>query len=235
MKNFLSVTVKASVLAGMLLTSSYAHQSIAAKVGQHYELKFWAHNGFEDYKKEQFLGASAYDINAKMIKTGVDYSKANPAILTASSPAVVITNFDAGYWSKTDSGYVAKPAYEINGLVFDTLRSLKIGKTYFSYSPALANPLGLDFEVTALINPFNLKIGDILPVLVTYKGAPLKGAKFENQTDDLDVVTNEYGIAFIKIVSKGLNIIAARYEEPLLGNAQAKKLLIQSSISFTLE
>lgn len=78
-------------------------------------------------------------------------------------------------------------------------------------------------------------MGDTLPVLVTFNGKALAGAKFENQTDDLSETTNEYGIAFIKIVSKGLNIIAARYEKPLLDDPQAKRLLIQSSISFNLE
>lgn len=154
-----------------------AHQSVAVKVGQHYELKFWAHNGFEDYKKEQFLGAAAYDLSAKEIKTGVDYSKQPPAILTAAPAAIVVTSFDAGYWSKTDAGYVTKPAYEAAGVVFDTLRSLKIGKTYFAYSLALSAPLGLELEVTPLKDPFSLKVGDVLLVLVAYQGRALAGAK----------------------------------------------------------
>lgn len=212
-----------------------AHQSIAQKVDKHYELKFWAHDGFAPYLKEQFLGAVAYDKDAKQIKTGIDYSKDIPAILTSSSPALIVTNFDAGYWSKTDAGYVQKPAYETNTIVFDTLRSVKIGKTFFDYSLPLSQPLGLELEVTPLVDPFSIKVGERLPVLVTYAGSPLANASFENQTEDLDETTNSYGIAFIPIKQKGLNIIAAAHKKQLLTDNNARWLMIQSSISYTLK
>lgn len=221
--------------AFLLVTSLQAHQSIASKVDKHYELKFWAHTGFAPYKKEQFLSAKAYDLQGKEIKTGVDYSFDQPHILTGSSPALIVTNFDAGYWSQTDKGYISKPAYETNTIVFDTLRSIKIGKTYFSFSDQLLQPIGLKLEVTPLTNPLEIKVGQKLPVLVTYNGKPLANSKFENQTDDLEEITNQYGIAFIPVKTKGLNIIAARYQEPLLDDPQASKLLLQSSISFELK
>lgn len=232
--------LKSSLALGLLafLSSAcvlQAHQVIASKVDKHYELKFWAHDGFESYKKEQFLYAQGYDLQGGKIKTGIDYKFDTPKILFESTPALIVTSFDAGYWSKTSKGYTPLAAYEAGGIVFDTLRSIKIGKTFFSSSMQLLQPLGLELEVTPLKDVFSLKPGDKLPVLVSYQGKPLAGAGFENQSDDLDELTNSYGIAFVPIKSKGLNIIAAKYEMPLLSDPQARRLLLQSSISFELK
>lgn len=224
----------------MACSISQAHQVVTQSVDKNkFEAKFWAHGKFQDYVSAQVLGAKAYDESLKPIKTGIIYhyddAKKSPEILTEKSPAIMTTLFDAQYWVQTDAGYVTGDKVTAKGIVFDAIKSVKIGKTYLSWNEKMLMPIGLKLEVIALSDPFKLKVGDKLPVLVLKDGKPANGVKFEDAKDDLDEATNEFGIALIPIKDKGLNIIAARGEEPLFGDPKAERLLIQSSISFELK
>lgn len=237
----LSKVLFKSALAAVCLTASLqAHQVVAQSVDKNkFELKFWAHEKFENYASEQFLGAKAYDENLKKIKTGVVYNydddKKVPEILTEKSPAIITLTFDAKHWVQTDQGYIVGDRVKTKGIVFDAIKSMKIGKTYFSWNENFLKPIGLKLEVIALSDPFKLKVGDNLPVLVLKDGKPAKDIGFETAKDDLDNVTNEFGIALIPIKEKGLNIIAAKSSEPIFNDVSAERLLIQSSISFELK
>lgn len=227
-------------LALILGVSAQAHQIVAQSVGTNkFEAKFWAHGSFEKYKPEQLLGAKAYDANLDEIKTGIiyHYGEANvaPEILTQKTPAVLVTTFDANYWVQTDAGYVVGDKVATKGIVFDAIKSVKLGKTLFSWNEKLLSPIGLKLEVIALSDPFKLKVGDKLPVLVLKDGKPLEGVAFEDAKDDLSEVTNKFGIALIPIKEKGLNIIAARSQEPLFDDPKADTMFMQSSLSFELK
>ncbi len=232
-------TFLAAGLAAVLGVSAQAHQIIAQSVGANkFEAKFWAHGSFEKYKPQQLLGAKAYDKDLQEIKTGLLYnygSDKTPEILTDKAPAVIVANFDAGYWVETNKGYIVGDKLSAKGIVFDAIKSVKIGKSYFSWNEKMLKPLGLKLEVIALANPFKLKVGDKLPVLVLKDGKPLAGAGFEDAKDDLSEVTNEFGIALIPVKAKGLNIIAARASESIFNDAKADTLFMQSSISFELK
>lgn len=223
-----------------LTMSAQAHQVIANSVGKNkFEVKFWAHDKFESYSSEQLLGAKAYDENLNRIKTGIAYNfndaKKAPEVLTEKAPAIVTMFFDANYWVQTDDGYIVGDKVKTKGIVFDAIKSIKIGKTYFSWNEKFLNPIGLKLEVIALKNPLEVRVGESLPVLVLKDGEPLEGAGFETAKDDLETVTNKFGIALILIKEKGLNIIAAKSAEPIFTDPKAERLLIQSSISFEVK
>lgn len=234
-KKFLSVIAIVALGFGV----ANAHQVVASSIGKNkFEAKFWAHKGFEKYDSAQLIGAKAYDKDLAAIKTGINYNYKNekaPEILTEKAPALVVTFFDAKHWIQTDSGYVNGKKTEVEGIVFDDLKSVKIGKTYLAWNENMIKPVGLKVEVIALSNPLASKVGDLLPVLVLKDGKPFKGAEFETAKEDLEVKTNEFGIALIPIKDKGLNIIAAGTQEPLFNDPNAHKLLIQSSISFEVK
>ncbi|CZE48141.1 DUF4198 domain-containing protein [Campylobacter geochelonis] len=224
------------IVAYLLTSSLFAHQIIAEKKDNHYEIAFWAHDGFNKYDKKQLMSAKAYDINAKPILSGIDFSKDTPQILTDGKVAVVTAVFDALYWTQTDKGYENISQDEFKGVVFDSLRSIKLGKTYFAYSEKLSKPLGLELEVTPLINPLTIKVGEKLPVLVTYQGKVLSGAEFETKDGELDgVKTDEFGIAFVPIKSSGLQIIAAVHTYPYIFDRLSQNITVQSSISFEVK
>ncbi|ARR01115.1 MULTISPECIES: DUF4198 domain-containing protein [Campylobacter] len=222
-------------------TTLCAHQVVTQNVGTNkFEVKFWAHGDFSPYKSNQLIDAKAYDESLKEIKTGINYhfgENKTPEVLTAAKPAIIASAFDAGYWVESDKGgdFIDGGKNSVKGVVFSTSRSVKLGKTYFSWNQNLVSPIGLKLEVIALSNPFKLKIGDYLPVLVLKNGEPIEGIGFEVGKEKSKSVTNKFGIAQIEIKEKGLNVIAAIDSEQELNDPNANTLLLQSSISFELK
>lgn len=213
-----------------------AHQIVAKKVDNAFEIGFWAHDKFIGYDKRSLIGVKAYNQQAKPIKTGVDYKNEVPKVLPIESPYIISSVFDAGYWSDTQSsGYINKAVNDVNEIVFDTLKSIKIGKTIFKWSENFTNPLGLKLEVTPLFDPLKLKVGDELIVLVTKDGKALKNASFEDKMGDIDVKSNNFGIAYLPIKEKGMQIFAVIYNENLVDDLQAQRLTLQSSLSFEVK
>ncbi|MBP3224120.1 MAG: DUF4198 domain-containing protein [Campylobacter sp.] len=230
---------KKALLFVALCMCANAHQIVIQNIDTNkYEVKFWAHGEYEKYASEQLIAANGFDENLKPIKTGIDYkfddANATPVVLTASKPALMSGIYDAGYWIETDEGgsFVKGGLKSVKGVVFANSRSLKIGKTYFSWNEAMLSPIGLDFEIIALADPFSLKDGDKLPVLVLKNGKPSPKTKFEvGVHEDWEISTNEFGIALIP-VEKGLNVIAAKSARSEYSDPNANKLLIQTSITF---
>lgn len=229
--------MKKLALAILLATSTlFAHQITAKNnlKGQ-YEAAFWAHGKYQNFDIKQLKGANSYDINNKEIKTGIDFSK-GPFLLTAKKPAMVTLTFDAGYWVKGDNGYENTSPTKYKGIVYNTLKSVKYGKRYFQWSESFLNPTGMFLEVLPLIDPLKIKAGDKLPVLVLKEGKAFANAGFETSDyEDLDVKTNAYGIAYIPVKSKGLQIIAAKYYGDEINDTKVNKITIQSSISFEVK
>ncbi len=219
----------------ILATSIYAHQ-VTVKEGANntFKPKFWAHGEFKSFEAKQLKGAKAYDINNKAIKTGIDFE--NLSILTAKKPAMVTLTFDAGYWVKGDNGYKNTNPTTYKGIVYDTLKSIKYGKRYFEYSDSFINPVGLKLEIVPLINPLEIKPNDKLPVLVIKDGKPAEGISFETSDyENLDIKTNEFGIASIPVKTSGLQIIAAVYYANQINDPKVNNITIQSSISFEVK
>lgn len=229
--------MKKIILSTLLITSSiFAHQITAKKeLNGTYKAAFWAHGKYLDFQTKQLKGAVSYDINNKEIKTGIDYSK-GASLLTAKKPAMISLTFDAGYWVKGDNGYENVDPSAYKGIVYNTLKSVKYGKRYFQWSESFLKPSGMFLEVLPLVNPFTIKKGDKLPVLVLKNKKAYANAGFETSDfEDLDVKTNAYGIAHIPVKNSGLQIIAAKYYADEINDANVNKITIQSSISFVVK
>lgn len=229
--------MKKIILSSLIAASClFAHQ-ITAKLdsNNHYSASFWAHGKYDTFDVKQLKGATAYDENNQVIKTGIDYSKGSELIMV-KKPAMVALSFDAGYWTETQNGYENVDPRKYKGIVFNTLKSIKYGKRYFKWSDEFINPIGLSLEVVPLINPFSIKKGDKLPLLVIKDGKALENASFETSDyEDLDIRTNKFGIANIPVKSSGLQIIAAKYYTNEISDPNVNNITIQSSISFEVK
>ncbi|RXJ68245.1 hypothetical protein CRV08_08305 [Halarcobacter ebronensis] len=229
--------MKKIVLSALIATSCvFAHQ-ITAKLDSNnkYSAQFWAHGKYDTFNITQLKGATAYDENNKEIATGIDYSKGS-TLFMAKTPAMIALSFDAGYWTQTQNGYEHIDPKKYKGIVFNTLKSIKYGKRYFKWSDNFTKPIGLSLEVIPLINPFSIKKGDKLPVLVIKDGKALANASFETSDyEDLDVKTDKFGIANIPVKSSGLQIIAAKYYTNEITDPNVNNITIQSSISFEVK
>lgn len=230
--------MKKFTLALVLATSTmFAHQITAKKAENNtYKAQFWAHGKYQKFDARQLKGATAYDLNNNVIKTGIDYAKGT-TLLTAKKPAMISLTFDAGYWVEGNNGYEAiKDPSKYKGIVYNSLKSIKYGKRYFQWNDSFLNPIGMKLEVIPLINPLNIKVGEKLPVLVLKDGKALENAGFETSDyGDLNVKTNKYGIANIPVKNKGLQIIAAIYMDDEVSDINVNSITIQSSISFEVK
>jgi nickel transport protein len=229
--------MKKAILILLLLTNVlFAHQITAKKNSDGtYKAAFWAHGKYQEFNIKQLKGATAYDANNNVIKTGIDYSK-GPTLLTTKKPAMITLTFDAGYWVKGDNGYESIDPTAYKGIVYNTLKSIKYGKRYFQWNESFLKPTGIYLEVLPLINPFSIKRGEKLPVLVLKEGKAYANAEFETSDyEDLNLKTNTYGIAYIPIKNTGLQIIAAKYYGDEINDSNVNKITIQSSISFEVK
>lgn len=229
--------MKKLTLSILLATSTlFAHQITAKKdTNGAYKAAFWAHGKYQNFDLKQLKGATAYDINNNEIKTGIDYSK-GAKLLTAKKPAMVKLTFDAGYWVKGNNGYENVDPTKYKGIVYDTLKSIKYGKRYFQWNENFLKPSGMYIEVLPLVNPLKIKKGDKLPVLVLKNGKAFANAGFETSDyEDLNIKTNEFGIAYIPVKNKGLQIIAAQFYGDEINDSNANRITIQSSISFEVK
>jgi nickel transport protein len=223
------------IVAGLLLALSLqAHQILVQKADTGYEAIYWAHeNGFIKYDKHQLKGIKAFGKNAKVLNAGIDFSGTTPKLLIDGKPLMVTLFFDGGYWTKTIQGFKNIAPKDAKGVIFSSLKSVKFSKTLLEWDKSFKNPVGLKMEVTPLVNPFNLKIGDKLPVLVTKDGKAFAGASFEtSDNDDPTFKTNAYGIAYIPILKKGLMIIAAKSYMPQVADMNVENITVQSALVF---
>lgn len=220
----------------ILLSGVFAHQIVAKPVGKNkYEIAFWTHDGFEKYNPSQLLSVKAYGSDLKSIRAGIDYQK-NALVLSEKTPAIMTAIFDAGYWVETHKGFVKGDRMSAKGIVFSSLHSIKMTKTLFSWSESMTKPVGEVYEIVPLKNPFSLKVGDSLPILVLENGKPASGVSIEVANhDELQVKTDNEGKVLIPIKAKGLQIIAASFEKTLFDDPKATTLFIQSSLTFELK
>jgi nickel transport protein len=167
------------------------------------------------------------------MNTGIDYDGDIPALLTEGKVGMFTLAFDAGYWRKTTKGYQSVKEMEYKGVMFGSLKSYKFGKTLFTWHENFAKPTGMYLEIVPLQNPYSLKVGQSLPVLVLKEGKPLAGAGFEgNQIEEGVLKTDDYGIAHVPLHKKGQLIIAAKFYTQQVADPLADSITIQSSLAF---
>lgn len=123
---------------------------------------------------------------------------------------------------------------EVKGTIFAAMKSASINKNYFSWSENLIKPLGVKFEIIALSNPLNLKVGESLPVLVVKDGKPAKNVNFYTPKDEPKITTNEFGIALLPIKKAGSQSFSASSQEQIF-EENANSLFLSTSISFEIK
>lgn len=229
-------SIKILLLAALLGSAAFAHQIVAVKKDKTYEAAYWSHGSYGEYDKWQLKGVKALDNAGKTVNAGIDFAGKNPKILTDGEVGVMALSFDAGYWTKTSDGYKNISPKEAKDTVFTSLKSVKYGKTYFTWDSSYLKPMGLKLEVVPLIDPFSVKAGGTLPVLVLKDGKPLPFAGFETSDyEDPEFKTDAFGIAHVHVKNKGVQIIAAKYYAQQSEDSTVDNITIQSCIAFEVK
>ncbi|MBC7505306.1 MAG: DUF4198 domain-containing protein [Sandarakinorhabdus sp.] len=117
---------------------------------------------------------------------------------------------------------------------------IQVGSTTAG-QPHVTRPAGLKLEIVPQKNPYDLKPGHTLPVVILYEGRPLSGASVKLNNLDFDAepiaqhLSDAGGRAAFAVPLRGrwqLNVI---WTKPISGNPNADFETIFSSLSFGYE
>lgn len=127
-----------------------------------------------------------------------------------------------GYWAQTLTETIQKPKTEVRGALRGW-RSEEAVKRIDVWMPRLAQPLSDGLEIVPLEDPFRLKPGDKLRLLVTWRGQPRRGVAVAYDGNARGV-TGPDGQANIRIRHGGVQMLAASFEEAVQ-DPQAEKVV----------
>lgn len=144
----------------------------------------------------------------------------------------VLFEVSSGYWSQTLSETVQKPKTEVRGALRGW-RSEEAIKRIDAWTPGTAKPLSEVLELTPLEDPFRLKHGDKLRVLVTWRGQPKRGVAVAYDGDTRGV-TGADGQANLRVRHGGLQTLSASFDETLQSDPQAEKVVHGSILQLEL-
>jgi len=162
----------------------------------------------------------------RQIAAAADY----PARI-AGPCASVLARVDTGYWSKTSSGTKNLPRHELTG-VERSWRAVESVKVIEAWHEDLARPLGNGLELVSTTDPFAIRPGRKLRLLVTYQGQPRAGVAVAYD-DTPRGVTGADGRINIRVRHGGPQRITASVDEPLRDD-QVDTLVRSTKLFFTV-
>ena len=179
-----------------------------------YELLFGhPESGPETFDVSKFQSATAYDRNKQVVPVEINIQD-NITVDSQGDIAALTAFYDNGYWlQKSEDDYENISQEQAQAIEYeDVTRYLKSTKGVSEWSQPISQPFGLPLEIMPLENPFEVTVGEALPIQVLYEGNLIKDALVEYVGETIDV--NEQGIASIEIGEGGLQVIEASYTNP---------------------
>ena len=195
-----------------------------------YELLFGhPESGPETFDVSKFESATAYDQNKQIVPVEIN-SQDGVSIDSQGDIAALTAFYDNGYWlQKSEDDYENISQEQAEAIEYeDVTRYLKSTKGVFEWSEPVSQPFGLPLEIMPLQNPFEVTVGEALPIQVLYEGNLIKDALVEYLGETVNV--NEQGIASIPIGEGGLQVIEVSYTSP-----QAMSPGVSYTTTFTAE
>lgn len=166
-----------------------------------------------NYDAAKIGKVAAYDANGKSLAVELDRGAA-PATLRANGAAVLLLDFDNGYWSKTVEGSKPLPKNRLSG-VLSSARSLKYGKTLLVWSAAAQRTYGQRLEIVPGQDEAPAA-GEPLRLRVLFEGKPLANATVQLEGYKRpEVKTDAEGFARVELGQSGMQVIVAGHERPL--------------------
>jgi len=167
----------------------------------------------DPYDPSRIKEVIAYDNNGNPIPVEIIRHKDSALLSTQERVSAFTVFFDNGYWVKTTEGWknISKRDAKAKGLqlVEPSRHSLKYAKSLMQWVEIYTKPVGMKLEIVPLKNPFTLRTGGKLPIVVFYKGKPLEGVSIESGYLGKEVAkTDKQGVASFPIES-GMNVIVA--------------------------
>lgn len=182
-----------------------------------------------EYDPDDVVRAACFDEAGKI--TGAVACDVYPARVAGGCAASYFL-LSTGYWTKTPHGTMNEPKNGVDQVVRSWL-SYEGVKRLERWSQALALPLTNDLELVPLNDPFGLREGDKLRLLVTLDGAAVAGAvvAYGGKSRGL---SGEDGTVNVRIRHGGFQSVAASLSVPL-ESEMADEVVHTTFLNFELE
>ncbi len=145
--------------------------------------------------------------------------------------AALVVDADSGYWSQTLTGTRNQPKNELFG-VLRSWRALESVKLINMWQDDLAQPLSDGLEIVCETDPFALRSGQKLRLLVTQEGKPREGVTVAYDGKPRGV-TGKDGRINLRMRHGGMQHITASIDEPPTDD-KADKLVRSTALLFEL-
>ncbi len=158
-------------------------------------------------------------------------AQAYPAKISGDC-ATLYTTFSTGFWTQTAWETKNQAKTGLSGVIksWYSAESLKRIERWTTHS---LKPIGLGLEITPMSNPFLLKAGDKLIVLITEGAQPVAGIPVA-YAGEVRGFSGADGKVAIRLRQGGLQLLAASFESPLT-DGQADVAIHTASIQFEIE
>jgi len=225
----------AAVLA-LLLGASAAttHDYWLDPDGQDYLLyrghRYSQHQGEAVVPYEPSIVNTAICVDTTGGKKRVTASLSYPVRIPGPCSAVLV-EADSGYWTQTFAGTKNQPRDEVFGAL-RSWRAVEGVKRIESWEPHMERPASDGLELVSITDPFALRPGDKLRLLVTWKGRPRGGVTVAYGGDPRGVSGRD-GRINIRLRHGGTQVITASVDEPS-NDPKSDKLVRSTALMFDL-
>jgi len=224
------------VSAALLATASHAHDYWFERHNEGYLLhrghRFSQHQGEKEVPFDPEIITGAYCLRPNELTPSPAVVGDGYPLRVAGPCIAVLVTADSGYWSQTLTGTKNQGEDESFG-VLRSWQALESVKRVDAWSERLRAPLSADLELLLTENPFALAVGDKLRLKAVFRGEPVQGVAVAYHGDPRGV-TGDDGRVNLRIRHKGLQLITASLEEPLLNSEKADKRVRSTILMFDI-
>lgn len=202
--------------------------------GQNHRLVFGHPGDLAPYDPGRVTSVSTIDAkgNKHKLESRIDDNQ-----LVARAPAgtsMIVVTFDNGIWTEgPDEQSVNKPKHAVPGYL-SSAHTKNFSKALLGWSEAARKPVGQDFEIVPLDDPFKLKPGEELTVQIFLGGKPLAGAEVE-VLGAMDLFfADEQGKVSLPVSDESFQYVLAYHREKLKDNPDTDELALSANLTFSL-
>lgn len=218
--------------------SAFAHHPWVEKEGNRF-LIAWGHPPkVSPYEPKKVKDIKMFDLKGQIIAANSIDEKDKVYLTSTTDVSMITLSFEGGFLVTTPDGKKAMTKREAQkaGLqIVDSFYSNQFSKSLFGYSNAVGNPAGMKFEIVPLKNPLAVRDGELLPVKVLFEGKPLEGASIETGAHKEATKTNGDGIAEVKIMGRGLQVLLAKHRLSVKDNPDADYLSYTTVLTWEMK
>jgi nickel transport protein len=214
--------------------AAIAHDYWLELDGQDYLLyrghRYSQHQGEAVVPYEPSIVNTTICVDASGGKKRVSASRSYPVRIPGPCAAVVV-EADSGFWTQTLTGTKNLSRDEVFGAL-RSWRAVESVKRIESWMPEMQCPVSDGLELVSTTDPFRLRPGDKLRLLVTWKGRPREGVSVAYDGDPRGVSGRD-GRINIRLRHGGTQVITASVDEPS-DDPSTDKLVRSTGLMFDL-